>query len=91
MVKAIVNIRSANDGSTAKIFFRLRTDESGFTGKIEIKVGPQSLPDLEAAIAGEDSLPFSAIHRQQGRQVVKISAGDVSRSALLDLDQASDP
>jgi hypothetical protein len=91
MVKSIANIRSTNDGATKKVFFRVRTDSTGFKGKVKIFVGPSKLPDQDADIAGEDSVPFSATHRESGLLVVKASAGDASSSVLLDLDLPKDP
>ena len=91
MVQSIGSIRSKNDTTVKTVFFRVRTNADGFKGKVKISVGPTKLPDQDADIAGEDSVPFSAKHTESGTLVVKISAGGISNSALLDLDAPSDP
>ena len=91
MVKSIGNIRSKNDGVTKTVFFRVRTDKDGFKGKVKLSVGTAKLPDQDADINGEDSSPFSSVHTQSGTLVVKISVGEISNSALLNLDDPSDP
>jgi hypothetical protein len=69
----------------------VRTDTTGFKGKVNILVGAQQLPDQDADIEGSDRASFSAKHTASGRAVAKITAGGVSGSALLDLDKPSDP